>query len=90
MITPIPYCPKIQSQELNTYNGQRDYHVFPLSKQQHNKSKRKRIARSISVTDVQNKPKGFNKVVGRNSDDQGRIYVPGSWIGKTVKVSLVE
>ena len=63
---------------------------IPLSKQQHNKNKRKTIGRRISVAYAQNKPKAFNEVVGRNSDDLGRIYLSGSWIGKTVKVSLVE
>jgi len=62
----------------------------PLNKQQHNNSKRKRIARSISVTGTLNKPKPFIKVVGRNSENQGRIYLPGFWIGKSVKVSLFE
>jgi hypothetical protein len=34
---------------------------YPLNKQQHNNSKRKRIARSISVTGTLNKPKPFIK-----------------------------
>ena len=62
----------------------------PLNKQQHNNGKRKTTVRTIPVAYAQNKPKAFNKVLGRNSDDQGRIYLPGSWIGKPVKVSLVE
>gem|GEM_PF-996087 len=62
----------------------------PFNKQQHNNKKRKRIARSISVTDAQNKPKPFIKTVGRYSDNQGRIYLPGFWIGKSVKVNLFE
>jgi hypothetical protein len=28
------------------------------------------------------------KRVGRSSDNSGRIYLPGSWIGKIVKVML--
>jgi regulator of replication initiation timing len=63
---------------------------IPLSKQQHNNNKRKRITRTISVTDALNKPKPFIKTVGRNSDNLGRIYLPGFWIGKSVKVSLFE
>jgi hypothetical protein len=55
-----------------------------LSKQQHNKSKRRRIVKTLSVPYALNKPKPFIKTVGRNSDDQGRIYLPGFWIGKTV------
>jgi len=30
------------------------------------------------------------KPVGRNSDNLGRIYLPGSWIGKKVKIILLE
>jgi putative transposon-encoded protein len=30
------------------------------------------------------------KRVGRSSDNSGRIYLPGSWIGKTVRVTLIE
>ena len=63
---------------------------IPLSSSNITQSKRKTIGRRISVAYAQNKPKAFNKVVGRNSDDLGRIYLPGSCIGKTVKVSLVE
>ena len=28
------------------------------------------------------------KRVGKSSDNSGRIYLPGSWIGKTVTVTL--
>jgi hypothetical protein len=62
----------------------------PLNKQQHNNSKRKRLSRTISVTGSLNKSKTFIKTVGRNSDNQGRIYLPSFWIGKSVKVSLFE
>jgi putative transposon-encoded protein len=30
------------------------------------------------------------KPVGRNSDNLGRIYLPGNWIGKKVKITLLE
>jgi hypothetical protein len=50
---------------------------------------RKTINR-ISAIDAQNKPKAFIKRVGPNSDYEGRIYLPPTWIGKMVKVDLVE
>jgi putative transposon-encoded protein len=31
---------------------------------------------------------GIFKRVGRSSDNSGRIYLPASWIGKTVRVTL--
>jgi hypothetical protein len=30
------------------------------------------------------------KRVGKNSDNLGRIYLPGHWIGKKVKIALLE
>ena len=30
------------------------------------------------------------KRVGRSTDNSGRIYLPGSWIGKTVRIVLKE
>jgi len=30
------------------------------------------------------------KTVGRSSDSLGRIYLPGNWIGKKVKIILLE
>jgi hypothetical protein len=30
------------------------------------------------------------KPVGRNSDNLGRIYLPGSWIGKKVEIVLLK
>jgi hypothetical protein len=30
------------------------------------------------------------KRVGKNSDNLGRIYLPGHWIGKKVKLALLE
>jgi hypothetical protein len=30
------------------------------------------------------------KSVGRNNDNLGRIYLPGNWIGKKVKIILLE
>jgi hypothetical protein len=33
--------------------------------------------------------KGKGKIP-RNSDNLGRIYLPGSWIGKKVKIILLE
>ena len=30
------------------------------------------------------------KRVGRSSDNSGRIYLPGSWIGKMVRIVLKE
>ena len=30
------------------------------------------------------------KRVGRNSDNLGRIYLPGHWIGKKVKITVLE
>ena len=28
------------------------------------------------------------KRVGKSSENSGRVYLPGSWIGKTVRVTL--
>jgi putative transposon-encoded protein len=30
------------------------------------------------------------KRVGKNSDNLGRIYLPGHWIGKKVKITILE
>jgi hypothetical protein len=30
------------------------------------------------------------KRVGKNSNNLGRIYLPGHWIGKKVKIALLE
>ncbi|MFZ0896865.1 MAG: DUF2080 family transposase-associated protein [Candidatus Nitrosopolaris sp.] len=30
------------------------------------------------------------KRVGKNSDNLGRIYLPGHWIGKKVKITVLE
>ncbi|MGC2667988.1 MAG: DUF2080 family transposase-associated protein [Candidatus Nitrosopolaris sp.] len=30
------------------------------------------------------------KRVGKNSDNLGRIYLPGPWIGKKVKITVLE
>lgn len=30
------------------------------------------------------------KRVGKNSDNLGRIYLPGHWIGKKVKITIIE
>ncbi|MGB6671149.1 MAG: DUF2080 family transposase-associated protein [Candidatus Nitrosopolaris sp.] len=45
-------------------------------------NKRKRRKSRSKTTSV------IRKRVGRSSDNSGRIYLPGSWIGKTVKVML--
>jgi putative transposon-encoded protein len=45
-------------------------------------NKRKQRKSRSRITSV------IHKRVGRSSDNSGRIYLPGSWIGKMVKVTL--
>ena len=47
-----------------------------------NKRKRRKSTSSKTIVVL--------KRVGRSSDNSGRIYLPGSWIGKTVRVTLIE
>jgi putative transposon-encoded protein len=63
------------------------------------KIRRERGLRMKKITEAEKKPKKFykptttralTKTVGRNSKNSGRIYLPGSWIGHKVIVTLVK
>ncbi|HYT01959.1 MAG TPA: DUF2080 family transposase-associated protein [Candidatus Acidoferrum sp.] len=54
------------------------------------KGKIPRKIRGIMLRQKQQVVTKLVKPVGRNSDNLGRIYLPGSWIGKKVKIILLE
>jgi putative transposon-encoded protein len=54
------------------------------------KGKIARRSRMIMLTPKQHVVTKLVKPVGRNSDNLGRIYLPGNWIGKKVKITLLE
>jgi hypothetical protein len=53
----------------------------------------RRIPRKTRRTMVGQDRKVLTKLVkrvGKNSDNLGRIYLPGYWIGKKVKITILE
>ncbi|MDQ6667485.1 MAG: DUF2080 family transposase-associated protein [Thermoproteota archaeon] len=57
------------------------------------KKTQRRIPRKTRRTMVGQDQKVLTKLVkrvGKNSDYLGRIYLPGHWIGKKVKITILE
>jgi putative transposon-encoded protein len=57
------------------------------------KKTKRRIPRKTRRTMLGQDQKVLTKLVkrvGRNSDNLGRIYLPGRWIGKKVKITILE
>ena len=56
-------------------------YLYPLSSNHMKKTKKKQEQRKKIVIKLE-------KIVGKSGKD-GRIYLPGKWIGKKVKVTLL-
>jgi putative transposon-encoded protein len=57
------------------------------------KKTKRRIPRKTRRTILGQGQKVLTKLVkrvGKNSDNLGRIYLPGHWIGKKVKITILE
>ena len=57
------------------------------------KKTKRRIPRKTRRTILGQDQKVLTKLVkrvGKNSDNLGRIYLPGYWIGKKVKITILE
>jgi putative transposon-encoded protein len=57
------------------------------------KKTKRRIPRKTRRTMLGQDQKVLTKLVkrvGKNSDNLGRIYLPGHWIGKKVKITILE
>ncbi|MRN41897.1 MAG: DUF2080 family transposase-associated protein [Nitrosopumilales archaeon] len=57
------------------------------------KKTKRRIPRKTRRTILGQDQKVVTKLVkrvGKNSDNLGRIYLPGHWIGKKVKITILE
>jgi putative transposon-encoded protein len=57
------------------------------------KKTKRRIPRKTRRTMLGQDPKVLTKLVkrvGKNSANIGRIYLPGQWIGKKVKITILE
>ncbi|MGB7954893.1 MAG: DUF2080 family transposase-associated protein [Candidatus Nitrosopolaris sp.] len=57
------------------------------------KKTKRRIPRKTRRTIIGQDQKVLTKLVkrvGKNSDNLGRIYLPGHWIGKKVKITILE
>jgi putative transposon-encoded protein len=57
------------------------------------KKSKRRIPRKTRRTILGQGQKVLTKLVkrvGKNSDNLGRIYLPGHWIGKKVKITILE
>jgi hypothetical protein len=57
------------------------------------KKTKRRIPRKTRRTMLRPDQKVLTKLVkrvGKNSDNLGRIYLPGHWIGKKVKITILE
>ncbi len=57
------------------------------------KKTKRRIPRKTRRTMLRQDQKVLTKLVkrvGKNSDNLGRIYLPGHWIGKKVKITILE
>jgi putative transposon-encoded protein len=57
------------------------------------KKTKRRILRKTRKTVLGQDQKVLTKLVksvGKNSDNLGRIYLPGHWIGKKVKITILE
>jgi hypothetical protein len=57
------------------------------------KKTERRIPRKTRRTMLGQDQKVLTKLVnrvGKNSDNLGRIYLPGHWIGKKVKITILE
>ena len=57
------------------------------------KKTKRRIPRKTRRTMLGKDQKVVTKLVkrvGKNSDNLGRIYLPGHWIGKKVKITILE
>jgi putative transposon-encoded protein len=57
------------------------------------KKTKRRIPRKTRSTILGQGQKVLTKLVkrvGKNSDNLGRIYLPGHWIGKKVKITILE
>ncbi|MDQ6862497.1 MAG: DUF2080 family transposase-associated protein [Nitrosopumilales archaeon] len=57
------------------------------------KKTKRRIPRKTRRTILGQDQKVLTKLVkrvGKNSDNLGRIYLPGHWIGKKVKITILE
>ena len=57
------------------------------------KKTERRIPRKTRSTLLGQDQKVLTKLVnrvGKNSDNLGRIYLPGHWIGKKVKITILE
>ena len=57
------------------------------------KKTERRIPRKTRSTMLGQDQKVLTKLVkrvGKNSDNLGRIYLPGHWIGKKVKITILE
>jgi hypothetical protein len=55
-----------------------------------NKKRTPRKTRRTMLRQEQHAVTKLVKRVGKNSNNLGRIYLPGHWIGKKVKITLLE